>query len=351
MDMERAKAFGQRMLSTYSAAMTVMFVDIGDRTGLLAAAAQGGTVGEIARAAGLAERPVREWLHGMVTAGVVEHDAEAATFRLPEEHAGLLTGETPFNLAPLARATAGNIANAPRIAESFRDGAGISPSEMDEELVDVLDRMSRYRFDALIPDTYLPAAGATHQKLQEHGGRVADVGCGSGHAANVMARTLPAAEVVGYDRYEPGLDRGRAEAQQMGLDNVRFVAADAATVASDGPFDLITAFDVIHDLAAPAEALSSIREGLGEGGAFLMYDVGAPSDLEQQVRLAWAPLMYGLSVGYCIQTALADDGAALGSMWGRERAEQLLRDAGFRDIEVTRPPLDPINLLYTCRPG
>lgn len=350
MDMERAKEFAGDLMGRYSDAMTVMFIDIGDRTGLLEQAAQGGSSAEIADRAGLAERPVREWLHGMVTAGVIDHDPEHDTFRLPAEHAGLLTGNTPFNLAPLARAAAANLANTDRIARAFADGEGISSDEMDEELVDVLDRMSRYRFDALIDDVYLPAAGEVHARLREHGGRVADVGCGSGHAANLMARSLPEGQVVGYDTYEPGLERARNEAADMSLDNVRFEAADAAAVASDGPFDLITAFDVIHDLADPQGTLAAIRDGLADDGVFLMYDVAAPGDLSEQTQLPWAPLMYGLSVGYCIQTSLADDGAALGNMWGRQRAQRMLEQAGFEQVETTSPPLDPINLLYTCRP-
>lgn len=350
MDMEKAKAFGKELLTRYSQAMTVMFIDLGDRTGLLAAAAAGGTSQQIAEQTGLAERPVREWLRGMVTAGIVEYDPASATFVLPPEHAGLLTGKTPFNLAPLARAITGNVANTERVAQAFRDGEGIGPHEYDDEMFDVLDRMSRYRFDALMADVYLPASGPTHQRLLTDGGKVADVGCGAGHAANVMAQALPDAEVVGYDRHEPSLERARAEADQLGLDNVRFVGGDATTVAGDGPYDLVTAFDVIHDLADPRGTLEAIRSSLGDDGTFLMYDVGAPSDVEQQAELAWAPLMYGLSVGYCLQSSLADGGEGLGAMWGRQRAEELLRDTGFRSVEITSPPLDPINVLYTCRP-
>jgi len=349
-DRERAAAFSETLLRRYSDAMTVLFIDLGDRTGLLDAATKGGTVEDIATRAGLAERPVREWLHGMVTSGVVEHDPDTGSFRLPVEHASLLTGETPYNLAPLARAASAGFANASRIAKAFRDGGGIPSDELHDGLFEIADRMSRYRFDALMTDVYLPTSGPVYDRLREHGGRVADIGCGTGHAVNVMARAMPAAEVVGYDLHQPALDRGRAEAQQLGLDNVRFERADVTAIAADGDYDLITAFDVIHDLPDPKVALTAIRQHVSDDGVFLLYDVGAPSDLAAQVDLPWAPLMYGFSTSYCIQNSLAGGGEALGNMWGRERTEALLRDVGFPRIEVTNPPLDPINLLYVCHP-
>lgn len=347
MDQQRVKRFGEELLRRYGEAMTVLLVDLGDRTGLLAATAQGGTSQEIAARAGLAERPVREWLHGMVVAGVVGH--EAGSFHLPPEHGALLVGATPYNLAPLARAAAMGLGRAARLEEAFRSGAGIPGDELHDGFVDVVDRMSRHRFDALLAEVYLPAADDVHERLRATGGRVADVGCGSGHAANLMAQALPQAEVVGYDAYAPGLDRARAEAEQFGLTNVRFEAADVAAVATDGPFDLVTAFDVVHDLGDPKGALAAIRGALGHDGAFLLYDIGAPSDLDEQVTLPWAPLMYGFSLAYCVQSSLADGGAALGNMWGRERTEAMLRDAGFHRIDVLDPPLDPINVLYVCR--
>jgi len=119
--------------------------------------------------------------------------------------------------------------------------------------------MSRYRFDALMEDVYLTAAGQVHERLREHGGRVADVGCGSGHAANLIARALPEAEVVGYDVHAPGLERGRTEAEEMSLSNVRFELADAGAVASDGPYDLITALSAQGPVSTPARLSSCGR--------------------------------------------------------------------------------------------
>lgn len=349
MDRERAQRFAADLLRRYGDAMVTFLIDLGDRTGLLDAAAGGGTSAEIAARAGLAERPVREWLRGMAAAGVVEHDGAAGTFTLPQEHAAMLVGPTPYNLAPLGRAMVAIAGRADDVARSFHDGIGTPSSELDDSFIDILDRMSRYRFDALLAHTYLPAAGPVFDRLRERGGRVAELGCGSGHAAILTARALPRCEVVGYDTSPTALDRATAAAATSAVD-VRFECDDASAVQRDGPFDLITAFDVIHDLPDPGGTLRVLRQALREAGALLMYDIGGPSDLTAQSEVEWAPMMYGLSVGYCLQNGLAGEGEAVGAMWGRERALAMLDEAGFGPVDVLDLPLDPINVLYVARP-
>jgi hypothetical protein len=47
--------------------------------------------------------------------------------------------------------------------------------------------------------------------------------------------------------------------------------------------------------------------------------------------------------------SLADGGAGLGAMWGRETATRMLAEAGFGHVEVTSLPHDVINDYYTAR--
>src|SRR5690606_8906469 len=59
---------------------------------------------EVADEAGLQERYVREWLGAMATGGIVEYDPQARAFRLPPEHAAVLTrAARPANLAATAQ--------------------------------------------------------------------------------------------------------------------------------------------------------------------------------------------------------------------------------------------------------
>ena len=85
----RQDEFADRLTNVVNSAMLALMISVGDRTGLFDAmeSQPPSSSAEIARAAGLDERYVREWLAAMVTGGIVIHDGAAMTFALPAEHA------------------------------------------------------------------------------------------------------------------------------------------------------------------------------------------------------------------------------------------------------------------------
>ena len=84
---------------------------------------------QIAEAAGLNERYVREWLGTMVTGRVVNYDPADQTYRLPAEHAAYLTDEGEYNFASSMQfiPVLGNVED--KIVECFRKGGGVPYSE------------------------------------------------------------------------------------------------------------------------------------------------------------------------------------------------------------------------------
>src|SRR6185437_671724 len=106
-------------------------------------------------------------------------------------------------------------------------------------------------FDAALVDVVLPMAEGLPDRLRA-GVDVADIGCGSGHAINVMAQAFPASRFTGIDFSDQGLATARGEAERLGLTNVSFVAEDVTALGRTDAFDVITAFDAIHDQAHPA---------------------------------------------------------------------------------------------------
>jgi len=59
--------------------------------------------------------------------------------------------------------------------------------------------------------------------------------------------------------------------------------------------------------------------------------------------------LYTVSLMHCMPIGLNDSGAGLGMMWGREQAEAMLSEAGFKNIEVIEMEYDAFNLHYLCK--
>lgn len=349
-DVERAKAFGERLFGLYSGGIMTFMVEIGHRTGLFEAAARGPTTSEeLAERSGLNERYVREWLGAVTTGGILEYDRASGRYTLPPEHAVCLTGRTAFNMAPISQMASALGKQVDAVTRSFRHGGGVPYSEFGTEFTDLLDEGGRYGYDLHLVRAYLPMAKGLPERLAE-GISVADIGCGTGHCVNLMAQAYPRSMFVGYDLAEHAIAKARAEAHLMGLTNTRFEVMDAAQLPPEPKFGLITAFDSIHDQVAPAEVLRRIEEALTPDGTFFMVDIKASSDVADNLGNPMAPLLYGLSVLHCMTVSLAYGGAGLGTVWGEQLARQMLAEAGFADVQVRDAP-DPMNSVYVCRRG
>jgi SAM-dependent methyltransferase len=175
---------------------------------------------------------------------------------------------------------------------------------------------------------------------------VADIGCGRGHAINLMAQAFPNSQFKGYDFSEEGIAAGRAEAERMGLSNARFELKDVATLDMSDQYDFVTAFDAIHDQARPAKVLQGIADALRPNGTFLMVDIAASSKVGENLDHMLGPFMYTISCMHCMTVSLALDGEGLGAMWGEQRARQMLADAGFSHVVVKQIESDLFNNYY-----
>jgi 2-polyprenyl-3-methyl-5-hydroxy-6-metoxy-1,4-benzoquinol methylase len=178
---------------------------------------------------------------------------------------------------------------------------------------------------------------------------VLDMGCGEGVAIRMMAQQFPRSRFLGVDIADEAITTACAEAESARLTNARFRVQDAATFSAPAAFDFITAFDAIHDQAAPRRVLRAIREALRPDGVFLMVDIAASSHLERNLDNPLAPFLFTVSTMHCMTVSLAQGGEGLGACWGEEKARELLSEAGFMAIEVSRVEGDPMNAYYVCR--
>jgi SAM-dependent methyltransferase len=344
---ESAGAFAERIVGAVDSASMAILLSIGHQTRLFDTIAElpPATSVQIADAAGLNERYVREWLGGMAAARVVDFDAAASTYVLPRDRAAVLTRKAgPENLARVAQfiALLGEVEQ--KIVGCFQNGGGLPYSDYPR-FHKLMAEQSGEVFDAALVDVVLPLVDGLPEWLRT-GVDVADIGCGSGHAVNVMAHAFPASRFTGIDFSDEGLSVGSAEAERLGLDNATFLTRDVAALDMAEAFDVVTAFDAIHDQARPAQVLKSIHRALRPGGVLLMVDIKASSNVEDNVGVPMATYKYTVSTMHCMSVSLALDGAGLGTVWGRQLAESMLADAGFDDVTVTEIESDPFNNYY-----
>jgi len=346
-DRKRQEAFGDRMLEILNAGAVGVMISIGHRTGLFDTmrGLAPSTSQEIADAAGLNERYVREWLGAMLTGGVVECDEEGERFWLPPEHAAWLTRQaTPDNVAVFAQYVGQFGVVEDQIVDCFKHGSGV-PYSAFKRFHQIMAEDSGQTVVAVLTSKILPLVPGLVAALQE-GINVLDVGCGSGRALNLMAATYPNSRFTGYDLSAEAIAIARQQAREQGLTNVAFEQQDLSEFEIPEPYDLVAAFDAIHDQAHPDRVLEAISEVLNPNGVFLMQDISASSQMHENRGHPAGPLLYTISCMHCMTVSLSQDGAGLGAMWGRERALEMLEDAGFADVEIKRLPHDFQNDFY-----
>lgn len=333
MDRERVDAFLERFLGYASGATTIGLLAVSERCGLLSwlGEHETGTAAEIARGAGLQERYVREIMAGLAAAGVVEYEPVNERFTLPAEHALFLVSElSPFFLGGWLDMIPSGMEKLDAITNAVVNGGGVGFDEFDDGTIRGIDRGNAPSQRAFLLSRWLPAVPGLVERM-ENGIRVGDIGCGAGTAAILMAEAFPQSQVHGYDVSAESL--ALAESRSESIENVTFTRASVDEVPSSPPFDLITTFDVIHDLADPLVGLGHIRESLAPDGLYLMMEPNMSSRLEDNLDERGA-LLYGVSTFHCLTQSLAVGGAGLGAAWGREMAEDYATRAGFESFEL-----------------
>jgi SAM-dependent methyltransferase len=341
------EAFAGKMMGILNGAGLALMTSIGHQTGLFdtLATLPPSTSEQIAEAAGLNERYVREWLGAMVTGGIVDFDPDRRTYRLPPERAASLTRSAgPDNLASFMQfiPLLGNVEE--QIIECFRNGGGV-PYSAFPQFQQLMAENSAQVNDAALVDGIIPLVPGLVERL-EAGIAVADVGCGQGHAINLLARAFLNSRFTGYDFSAAALEVARAEAKAWGLTNAAFAEQDAATLDVQDAFDAIVVFDAIHDQARPRAVLKNIWRALKPGGTFLMVDIRASSELAGNLDHPLAPFMYTASTMHCMTVSLALGGEGLGNMWGEEQARALLAEAGFALQDIKQVEGDILNNYY-----
>lgn len=343
--------FEERMLVALNEAGMLLLVSLGHRARLFDVLVNGDalTAGQIAELAGLNERYVREWLGGMVAAGVMETDPRSATYWLPKGHAARLTASEGANLAVYAQFLPLLAAVEDDVLRCFREGGGV-PYERYARFHEVMAQDSAQTVLPALVDAILPLVPGLTDRLRQ-GIEVLDAGCGRGQALILLAQRFPRSRFTGYDLSSDAIAWARRQARETAVTNVFFEQRDLSNFDCSGPngaFDLVTTFDAIHDQARPLAVLKGIRRALVPGGVYIAQDIRGSSHHHEDRRHPLGAFLYAVSCLHCMTVSLAQGGDGLGAMWGRERALDYLRRAGFPSVQVHQLEHDIQNDYFVC---
>ncbi len=349
-DFEKAKRVALSVVGDAGTAMHAALCYIGDRLGIFKAMGDSRplTIAELAARTGLNARYLSEWLGAMAAAGYVEYDRNAQTFTLtPEYAAALADPSSPFFVASYFQLAQAAMTIAPRVGDEFERGGGVTQAEYPPSLFEALERNSATRYTHKLLRKWLTAMPQVVAAL-EAGGKMADVGCGGGRAAIMIAEAFPKARVIGVDMHSGSIERARERVARTGLtERVAFEVGDGSSLAP-GQFDFIAAFDVVHDAADPAALMRSVRRALKHDGTFLVQELNVSDDLTENLT-PFGKMAYSISTLYCLTTSLAQKGAGIGIAMGEKKARELGAEAGFSRFQRL-PIKDDVVVLYELRP-
>jgi 2-polyprenyl-3-methyl-5-hydroxy-6-metoxy-1,4-benzoquinol methylase len=341
----RRDAFMERIVNAVNGYFNVYTLYLGSRLGLYAALAHGQalTSRELAERTGTDERYVREWLEQQAVVGILEVEDERASaherrYRLPSHHAEvLLDRESVYYLAPLAQAVVGVARPLEEIETVFRTGGGIPFDAYGEDMRRGVGELNRPMFLHQLGSEYIPSIPDIHRRLSaDPPARVADIGCGTGWSSIGLARAYPKIRVDGFDMDEASIADARFNVRQVGLeDRVRFETRDAGDPALTGSYDLVTAFECIHDMSDPVAALAAMRRLAEPSGSVIVMDERANEHFTTANENPVEQLLYGFSILGCLPAGMAEKpSAATGTVMRPHTLRQYARRAGFHDVEI-----------------
>lgn len=233
-----------------------------------------------------------------------------------------------------------------KIIECFEKGGGI-PYSSYGRFHEVMAEDSYQTVIVGLIDYILPLVPNLIDDLK-NGIRVLDIGCGKGKAVNLMAKHFPKSIFYGYDLSNEAIDDAIKEAKDLNNSNAFFRSQNILNLTFKEEYDLITAFDAIHDQPQPDLVLKTIYNSLSDKGLFLMQNILASTPLRVSISHPLGTFLYTLSCLHCMSVSLSQNGAGLGAMWGKEKAVSMLKEAGFDNVEVKTLLHDFQNYYYIC---
>ena len=350
LDHKKVEQFLFKFVNDLGAGMCAALALVGEKLGLYAAMANAGplTAAELAARTSTSERYVREWLSAQAANGYVEYDAKTDRFFLPAEHALLLADENgPAYIPGAFHVMASVFRDEHKISEAFRSGEGVGWHEHHASLFEGTEKFFRPTYLHHLIHGWIPALDGVEEKLKQ-GASVADVGCGHGASAILLAQAFPNSSFYGFDYHQASIEKARQRAEKAGVQHrVKFEVATAKNF-EDRQYDLVCFFDCLHDMGDPAGAARHVRETMEDDGTLMIVEPFANETLAENLNPV-GRVFYAASTMICTPASKAQEvGAALGAQAPESRLRDVVTSGGF--TRFRRAAETPFNRVYEARP-
>ena len=349
LNMDKLNAFIGQFVTDLGASVHAGMVVIGERLGLYKTLAEGPmTTRELAAKTKTDERYLREWLASQAAGGYITYDEKTDKFKLSEEQAFTLAREdSPAYLPGAFELALGSLAAVPRIAESFRTGAGMGWHEHEDGVFHGCEKFFRPGYAANLVSSWIPSLHDVKEKL-ESGARVADVGCGQGASTVLMAKAFPNSRFFGFDYHDKSIEAARDAARREGVgDRATFEVARAKSYPGKD-YDFVAVFDCLHDMGDPVGAAQHVRNSLAKDGTWMIVEPFANDELKDNLNPV-GRVYYSFSTLLCTPCSRSQEvQLCLGAQAGEKRIREVVSSAGF--TRFRRATETPFNIVYEARP-
>ena len=348
-DMNKLNAFIGQFVTDLGATVHTGMVVIGEKLGLYKALAGSPmSSAQLAAKTKTDERYLREWLASQAAGGYITYDDTTGKFSLSEEQAfTLATEDSPAYLPGAFELALGSLAAVPRIAESFRTGAGMGWHEHVDGVFHGCEKFFRPGYAANLVSAWIPALRDVKEKL-DAGARVADVGCGQGASTVLMAKAFPKSRFFGFDYHDKSIGAARESAKRNGVaDRVTFDVSKAKEFPGRD-YDFVAVFDCLHDMGDPIGAAAHVRQSLAKDGTWMIVEPFANDQLKDNLNPV-GRVYYSFSTLLCTPCSRSQEvGLCLGAQAGETRIREVVNAAGFNRFR--RAAETPFNIVYEARP-
>jgi 2-polyprenyl-3-methyl-5-hydroxy-6-metoxy-1,4-benzoquinol methylase len=347
-DTQKSEALVEKIMLAARGMFEVFGMYLGVRLGYYKALCVSGPANstELAQRTQTDERYTREWLEQQAVAGLLyvddeSQDGKIRRYFIPDPYKEVLGDEESLNyLGALPILLAGAVHPLKAVIDAYRTGKGVTYRDYGIDLIEGQAAMNRAMFLKELGNNWLPAIPKVHQRLRaDPPARVADVGTGAGWSSIAIAKNYPKVKVDGFDLDESSIKMADDNARSAGVaDRVKFYIRDASDPKLAGVYDLVAAFECIHDMSDPVRALKAMRNLVTPDGTVLVVDerVGETFSTTKN-DIDW--MMYGWSILHCLPVGMADKPSAeTGTVMRPDTLRRYAVDAGFNDVEIL--PID-----------